>query len=293
MGAAGMAGGGGHSGAGGAINTGPCTASTAATATVTGSGSHKVVAELNSDPGIVDGTIFRPAELKTGEKYPIFAFGENGCIQNSLEAQTFLGEVVSHGYFVIADGHPDGEYMPRTSTGDQGAPLIKYIDWITAENDKPCSAYYQSIDTTKVATSGTSCGGLMALATAKDPRMTTFTANSSGLFAADDTLYKSIHTPVLYVLGSSGGDIAYANGKNDYDAISKLGIPIMLFSSMNLGHGGDFMSPGGGDFGKLNLAWLNWRLKGDETATGKGYFVGDTCSLCKDASWEVLSANIK
>jgi hypothetical protein len=53
------------------------------------------------------------------------------------------------------------------------------------------------------------------------------------------------------------------------------------------------MSPGGGDFGKLNLAWLNWRLKDDETATGKGYFVGDTCSLCKDASWEVLSANIK
>jgi hypothetical protein len=263
-----------------------------ASATITGTGKHKVVAELNSDPGISEGTIFRPAELGTEEKYPIFAFAENGCIQNSLEAQRFLGEVASQGYFVIADGHPDGAYMPRTGGGDQGAPLIKYIDWIIAENDNPCSVYYQSIETTKIATSGTSCGGLMALATAKDPRMTTFTTNSSGLFAANDALYKSIHTPVLYVLGSSS-DSAYANGTRDFDNISKLMIPIMLFSSKSLGHGGDFMSAGGGKFGQLNLYWLNWHLKGDLTATGKGFFVGDTCTLCKDTGWEVKSANIQ
>lgn len=276
--------------------SGTCTASKAASATVTGTGSHKVVAELNSDTGIVDGTIFRPAELGTEEKYPIFAFGENGCIQNSLEAQNFLGEVASHGYFVIADGHPDGEYMPRSNNGSdtvsQGKPLIAYIDWIIAENEKPCSAYYHSIDTTKIATSGTSCGGLMATGTAGDPRLTTYSLNSSGLFAADDAVYKMIHTPVLYVLGSSS-DVAYSNGTRDYDSISKLGMPIMLFSSKSLGHGGDFMSPGGGNFGKINLAWLNWHLKGDQTATGKGFLVGDTCTLCKDSGWEVKSANIK
>lgn len=253
------------------------------------------MAELNSDPGISEGTIFRPAELGTEEKYPIFAFGENGCIQNSLEAQNFLGEVASHGYFVIADGHPDGAYMPRSNNGSdvvsQGKPLITYIDWIIAENDKPCSAYYQSIDTTKIATSGTSCGGLMATGTAGDPRLTTYTLNSSGLFSADDSIYKMVHTPVLYVLGSSS-DVAYTNGKRDYDSLSKLGIPIMLFSSKSLGHGGDFRSPAGGTFGKLNLSWLNWHLKGDLTGTGKGYFVGDTCSLCKDSGWEVLSMNI-
>ena len=86
------------------MGSGTCTASKPASATITGSGPHKVVAELNSGAGIVDGTIIRPAELGTEEKYPIFAFGENGCIQNSLEAQNFLGEVASHGYFVIADG---------------------------------------------------------------------------------------------------------------------------------------------------------------------------------------------
>lgn len=291
------AGGGAKAGAGApGAGSGTCIASKPASATVTGTGPHKVVAELNSGPAISEGTIFRPAELKTEEKYPIFAFGENGCIQNSLEAQNFLGEVASHGYFVIADGHPDGAYMPRSNNGgdvvSQGKPLIAYIDWIIAENDKPCSAYYQSIDTTKIATSGTSCGGLMATGTSGDPRLTTYTLNSSGLFAEDANIYKNIHTPVLYVLGSSS-DVAYSNGKRDFNAISALGKPIMLFSSRTLGHGGDFRSPGGGNFGKLNLAWFNWHLKGDMGPTGKGFFIGDTCTLCKDSGWEVASANIQ
>ena len=252
--------------------------------------------ELNSDPGIKEGTIFRPAELGTEEKYPIFAWGENGCIQNSLDTAKLLGELASQGYFVIADGLPDGAYMPRSSNGSgtvaQGKPLITYIDWIIAENDKPCSAYYQSIATTKIATSGASCGGLMATGTAGDPRLTTYMLNSSGLFAADDSIYKMVHTPVLAVLGGSS-DIAYANGKRDIMSLGALGKSVMMFAGKNLGHGGDLMSAGGGTFGKLDLAWLNWHLKDDMTATGKGFFVGDTCTLCKDANWEVLSMNIQ
>jgi len=282
--------------AAGSTGSGTCTASKPATANVTGSGKHKVVVELNSDPGIKEGTIFRLAELGTEEKYPIFAWGENGCIQNSLDTAKLLGELASQGYFVIADGLPDGAYMPRSNNGSdtvsQGKPLITYIDWIIAENDKPCSAYYQSIATTKIATSGASCGGLMATGTAGDPRLTTYMLNSSGLFAADDKIYKMVHTPMLAVLGGTG-DIAYANGKRDYTSLAALGIPVMMFAGKNLGHGGDLMSAGGGNFGKLDLAWLNWHLKDDLTATGKGFFVGDTCTLCKDSNWEVASMNIQ
>jgi hypothetical protein len=186
--------------AAGSPGSGMCTASKPATASVTGSGKHKVVVETNSGPGISEGTIFRPAELGTEEKYPIFAWGENGCIQNSLDTAKLLGELASQGYFVIADGLPDGAYMPRSNTGSdtvsQGKPLITYIDWIIAENDKPCSAYYQSIATTKIATSGASCGGLMATGTAGDPRLTTYMLNSSGLFSADDKIYKMVHTRI-------------------------------------------------------------------------------------------------
>jgi hypothetical protein len=47
-----------------------------------------------------------------------------------------------------------------------------------------------------------------------------------------------------------------------------------------------------GDFAKIDLAWLNWWLKGDETATGKGVLVGAGCTYCTDSAWEVKSKNL-
>jgi hypothetical protein len=70
-----------------------------------------------------------------------------------------------------------------------------------------------------------------------------------------------------------------------------LDVPVMWFSK-DIGHGGDLTRAGGGDFTKLNLAWLNWWLKGDLTATGKGLLVGTGCSYCRDSAWEVKSANV-
>jgi hypothetical protein len=169
-------------------------------------------------------------------------------------------------------------------------PLVAYVDWAIAENGKTCSAYYGSLDTTKIAANGFSCGGLMAEGTAADPRLTTWGLNSSGMFSANQAFYKTVHTPVLIVLGGSG-DIAYENGERDYDNISALGIPSLLFSKA-LGHGGDLFSKNGGDFAKIDLAWLNWWLKGDETATGKGALVGSGCSYCSDSAWEVKAANL-
>ena len=64
--------------------------------------------------------------------------------------------------------------------------------------------------------------------------------NSSGLISANQAFYKTVHTPVLIMLGGSS-DIAYENGERDYTSIAALGIPIMLFSK-DLGHGGDLFS---------------------------------------------------
>lgn len=263
-----------------------------ASGNASGSGPHKVVIETNADPGINEGTIIRPMDLGGAEKYPIFAWGEGGCAQQGLSNAATMGEIASHGYFVIADGPPSGGKSNRSmgNTVSMGKPLLAYIAWAIAENSKPCSAYYQSLDTTKVATGGFSCGGLMAEGTAGDPGISTWMLNSSGLFSADQALYKSIHTPVLIVLGGPD-DIAYENGKRDYDNISALGVPIMLFSKA-LGHGGDLFQKNGGSFTSLDLAWLNWWLKGDEGPTGKGFLVGDTCSLCKDSAWETASKNV-
>ena len=107
---------------------------------------------------------------------------------------------------------------------------------------------------------------------------------------ASAMLYQQNHGPVLIVLGGSS-DIAYENGKRDYENLAKGKHPVMLFSK-DIGHGGDLFAKNGGDFTKLNLSWLNWWLKADEGMTGKGFLVGDGCTLCKDSSWEKASANI-
>jgi hypothetical protein len=59
------------------------------------------------------------------------------------------------------------------------------------------------------------------------------------------------------------------------------------------GRSGDLSRPNGGDFTRINLAWLNWWLKGDESATGKGLLIGGSCPYCKDSTWDVKAANVK
>ncbi len=101
-----------------------------------------------------------------------------------------------------------------------------------------------------------------------------------------------MHTPVLILEGKQDETGAYENGLRDYNGIAALGHPVMFFANKNLGHGGDLWSPNGGDFTKINLAWLNWWLKGDESSTGKGMLVGDGCTYCTDDNWEVMSDNL-
>ncbi len=292
-GSGGSAGKAGSGGMGGNANPGTCTASKPANSNASGSGTHKVTVETNSDNGIREGTIYRPADLGGEEKYPIVVWGNGACSQNGFSNTASMAELASHGYFVIADGTPNGSGS-RSQTSDwisMGKPLVAYIDWAVAENDKPCSAYYQALDTTKIASNGFSCGGLMSEGAAVDPRITAWGITSSGLTSDDQNYYPKVHAPALVILGGTS-DIAYNNGKRDFDRIGKRGILTLLFSK-NIGHGGDLGNARGGDFTKIHLAWLNWQLKGDEGETGKGVLYGSSCSYCKDSAWEVSSANVQ
>ena len=275
-------------GSGGQSSSGTCTASKATGKSVSGTGPHKVVIETNSANGIKCGTIYRPEDLTGTEKYPILVWGEGGCSQDGYSNQAAMGEIASWGYFIVADGTPGS--ANACAGGQDGKAFLDYITWAIAENDKSCSAYYQSLETTKIAADGFSCGGLMSENSSGDPRFSAIGITSSGLMGANATLYAKIHTPFKIMNGGSS-DIAYQNGLNDYDAISARGIPIVYFSKTSLGHGGDLGQPRG-EFNKVNLAWLNWQLKGDTGATGKGYLVGSTCKICTDSGWTVKSANL-
>lgn len=251
-------------------------------------GSHQVVVE--TDPGLPGVTIFRPKDLGGSNKYPIVSWGQGGCSLNGTTNPEFQGEIASHGYLVLSDGSPNGSGS-RSMGSDYralGKPLLDAIGWAIAENNKPCSRFYQSLDTSKTAVFGWSCGGLMAIGASGDSRVTTVILDSSGMINTDTSIYQSIHTPMLYVLGGSS-DMAYQNGMNDYANINN--VPIVV-ASTNVGHGGTYTQDNGGSFAKVNIAWLDWWLKGDTGTTGKGMFTGTGCGLCKDTAWTIQSKGL-
>jgi hypothetical protein len=268
---------------------GTCTASQGTGQNASGTGPHDVIIETNGDAGIRCGTIYRPADLGGSETYPIFVWGEGGCSQDGYSNRAAMAEIASWGYFVVADGTPGQQ---GACEGRQnGAALLDYITWATAENNKPCSAYYHSLQSNKIAADGFSCGGLMAENVAGDERFSAIGITSSGLMGANNNLWDSMHAPFKIMNGGSS-DVAYQNGLNDYEAISSRGIPILYFSKSSAGHGGD-LGQGRGEFNLVNLAWLNWQLKGDEGATGKAFLIGPTCQFCDDPGWDFKSANIE
>src|SRR5690606_24715258 len=168
-------------------------------------------------------------------------------------------------------------------------------------------------DTDHVAVMGHSCGGAQALDVSRDPRVTTTVAWNSGLFnqprsgpppadAAGDgpparpssmtamtkERLSEIHGPIAYFLGGPE-DIAYANGLDDFERINH--VPV-LFANQNVGHyPATFLDPHGGAYGHAAVAWLNWHLKGDQTAARA--FIGSDCGLCVDPAWSVRSKNLQ
>ena len=95
-----------------------------------------------------------------------------------------------------------------------------------------------------------------------------------------------LHTPVLYILGGEK-DIAYKNGMDDFRRISH--VPVFA-ANLNVGHGGTYGRPHGGDFAKVATAWVQWQLKGDKDAARM--FEGEACGVSKMEGWKVEKKNI-
>jgi hypothetical protein len=209
----------------------------------------------------------------------------------------FLSEVASHGFIVIAIG-PMPQEGERTRDRSTSAQLIDAVDWAIAQNNDKSSPYSGKLDIKKIAVAGMSCGGLQALEVAPDPRVTTTVICNSGILPnpgsgmpgmpalTKDQLSK-LHTPTLYLLGGES-DIAYANGMDDFNRINH--IPVFV-ANLDVGHGGTYGQPHGGEFAKVATAWFQWQLKNDKEA-GK-MFTGDPSGLSKNPEWKVDRKKIK
>lgn len=240
---------------------------------------------LESDPGLPEYTVYRPATLGT-IKHPILVWANGGCSKDGTYFSKFLLEVASHGFVVVADGKPNG--TGTRSLGANGAPLIKALDWILKENERPCSQYYHKLDVQKTAVAGQSCGGLMALGASSDKRLSTVIVFNSGLFQRDQKIYRGLHTPIAYFIGGSS-DVAYAQAEADVKAINT--VPL-FYGNLDVGHFATWAQDNAGEFGRVGIQWLKWQLMGDPSA--ERVFSGPDCELCKPPSkWKVVKKNLK
>jgi hypothetical protein len=277
----------------------PGTSKTSTQRVVEDGGTGNFSAIMYTDNSLSTHTIFRPKDLDAfGNKsqLPIIAWGNGACANSPWEHINFLSEVASHGFLVIAIG-PMPEEGERGSGRSTSSQLIDAIDWAIAQNNDKSSVFYNKIDVSKIAVSGMSCGGLQTLETAPDPRVTTTVVCNSGILdnpqggmpgmpnLTKDHLAK-LHTPTLYLLGGES-DIAYKNGMDDFNRIDH--VPVFV-ANMDVGHGGTYRQPHGGEFAKVATAWYKWQLKGNKEA-GK-MFTGDPSQLSKSTVWDVDKKNL-
>lgn len=265
-----------------------------------GTGPYKAL--MASDGTLPTHTVFRPADLsKFGRKakLPIIVWGNGACANSPWEHVNFLSEVASHGYLIVAIG-------PMPAVGQRGgaggptkaALLTDAINWAIAQNSDQASQYYRKLDATKIAAAGMSCGGLQTLEVAPDVRITTAMICNSGILGdpgrgmggmpklTKDHLEK-LRTPVIYILGGEK-DIAYNNGMDDFRRINH--VPVFA-ANLNVGHGGTYSRPHGGDFAKVATAWFQWQLKGDKQAAKM--FEGEPCGVAQMPGWKVEKKNIR
>jgi hypothetical protein len=261
-----------------------------------GTGPYSAI--MIQEPSLPTHTVFRPQDLSkigANNKLPIIAWGNGACANSPWEHINFLSEVSSYGFLVVAIG-PMPQEGERGRGRSESKQLIDAIDWAIAQNNDSSSPYYNKIDIAKIAVSGMSCGGLQTLEMAPDPRVTTAVIYNSGVLGASGGVpgmpplvkddLKKLHTPTLYVLGGET-DIAYENGMDDFKRINH--VPVFV-ANMDVGHGGTYSQPHGGEFSKVATAWYQWHLKGDEEAAKM--FKGQPSGLSKSPLWKVDKKNM-
>ena len=264
----------------------------------------------SADPAFPGHVVYRPADLGKlgGRKLPIVLWGNGGCTDDAAAERLFLEEIASHGYLVVAPGAilsgpgapprapqppapppAPGSTPPRLSVRTTVVQFEQGLEQALAANRAP-GAWRDRLDEGRVAVSGYSCGGLQALAVAGDARVKAVLILHSGVFntgspiqglQVEKSVLNTLHTPVLYLLGGKP-DIAWPNGTDDFARIDK--VPALL-ASHDVGHGGTFMQPDGGQEAQVMREWLDWQLLGDPQA-GKT-FMGQGCGLCRDSQWTV------
>jgi dienelactone hydrolase len=263
-----------------------------------GTGAFPAIAtEEATLPGM---TLFRPRDLAAfgpQRPLPVLLWGNGACANTTQEHKNFLNELASHGYLILGIGPLSqiDQRDERSRERTQSSQLIHALDWILTQATASGGRYAGKIAVSKVAAMGMSCGGLQAIEISADPRITTSVICNSGVLPAPSTMkmmpaltkedLRKYHAPVLYIIGGPK-DIAYNNAMDDFSRVNH--VPIVM-TNFDVGHGGTYGQPHGGEFTRVALAWLNWQLKGNTDAGRQ--FLDAKSELRTDPKWTVELKN--
>jgi hypothetical protein len=260
--------------------------------------------------------VFQPKDLAAAtakRKLGVYVWGTGGCSADANSARFHLTEIASNGYIAISPGqiltgpHANGMSLEKADNDpasvNTAAKMLAALDWILTENKRQGSPYFGLIDPNRIAVAGNSCGGLLAIKVALDPRVKLLIFENSGIFDVPPTMVSSnskvtkpgsdkadlakLHTPVLYIVGGPQ-DVAEAYAMDNLKLINQ--VPVFVADQPGAGHVGLFLEPNG-EATQIELDWLKWRFDGDQAAAK--HFVGPDCTLCRNYRWAVYRKGIE
>jgi hypothetical protein len=213
-------------------------------------------------------TLFRPAELREGQVYPVLTWGNGTCALPEGYG-TLLRHVASHGFIVIA---------ANSRFVGSGEPQRRGIDWLLQENERADSALFGKIDAEHIGAFGHSQGGASTGIVAGDPRVDTTILLNGGATT-------SARGPVFVLTGVS--DLNPAGARSAFDSAQ---VPA-AFINLEMSDHITLITEPARVSGSVT-AWFRYQLLGD--AESRAWFVGEDCTLCAEsAPWEFLSKNLE
>lgn len=219
-------------------------------------------------------TVYRPQDLRAAVgaegKLPVLLFANGGCMDSNAGYEKMLGELASHGYFIVAIGEIQRQQFDRAEHSTPSSMLDEALDWILRQAKSENEKYHRFIDPLRIAAAGHSCGGAQVLANCGNEHIGTCLILNAGMGSmsmagASAESLRNLHGPVIYLTGGPG-DVAYRNAQEDYAAIAH--VPVVLADNEQSGHGGTYDRPYGGSYASLVLSWLDWQLKGKHANAG-------------------------
>jgi hypothetical protein len=291
-------------------------------ATPLGTGPYKAL--MATEPGAEEFVAYYPANLAAlgGKKMPVVMWANGSCTYRGNKFRHFLTDISSYGYFVLAGGPmgPDDQgrsetigigsnnplrnpLAPPTPAAAPAAPrdpnaktvtvalLSKGIDWAIAENKRQGSKFFGKLDTANIAVMGQSCGAGVASNFAADPRVKTvgmWSGGAGGLPVAQ--IRAKIQHPSLMISGDARYDVAFYGTLNMIEALKGTRTPAFYAFRVNMTHLSTYRQTDGGELSPIARGWLDWQLKGDQSAAKM--FKGVNCTVCKQLGWHAQTNNL-